>query len=367
MILNQRRVVGMVKLVMFCYITRQFWIEFQASGNMGCLLIQYLNQINRAHGFFGHVGRANIENFWRVNNRDHLKNKRAILKNNKKFDFYSLSGSYNKKYLNKIISYIEEQVRHGIIQIGYHSVIAELFAQKNKVAIIPLAAGRGLPSKKAMINVMLEIEQDEVKSTEPITPEPQNILLINKPIIPTEFFDIQNETSHTRIKTEGIEVITIVGKRLDVELDEAHINAVNEITSKEKVILNIIGPITDRQYKRLLHINKINQVNYTNRLSEILKESDIFLNPHRSGGGYAAALAAALGVPVLTTDFGDAKNFTPKKYRFKNTDQLKEFIINNDMRSLKTANCCLVRDYVLKKSDTIANVTAKICDLLESN
>ncbi|MCM1307116.1 MAG: glycosyltransferase [Butyrivibrio sp.] len=102
-------------------------------------------------------------------------------------------------------------------------------------------------------------------------------------------------------------VFGMVGNRLDDEIDEAFTDLINRILSDSDAHFLIIGNL--RNTERILNaVSKPEKIHFTGRLSDAALAVglfDVYLNPHRNGGGRSSFEALAQGVPVITFAYGD--------------------------------------------------------------
>lgn len=100
----------------------------------------------------------------------------------------------------------------------------------------------------------------------------------------------------------------VVGNRLDAEVDAmflAMLERVLDAVPHGEILF--AGPV-DRLPGNLAasrHAARLRCLGHVERIGALLSLCDVFLNPHRTGGGGSAAQALASGLPILAFDSGD--------------------------------------------------------------
>ena len=98
-------------------------------------------------------------------------------------------------------------------------------------------------------------------------------------------------------------ILVTVGGRLDNELDDEFWNIYRKIVEKmHDVRLLILGPY----HRNFTDLNEnIISLGYVEDVLSYMGLCNLYINPHRKGGGTSCIEAMANGLPVLTDDFGD--------------------------------------------------------------
>lgn len=102
-------------------------------------------------------------------------------------------------------------------------------------------------------------------------------------------------------------VLAVVGMRLDADASEEFLNAMQPLT-EEGCELLFIGKYDsyDMQCERhpwLLECSVM--LGVCEDVTGILQSADLYVNPHRLGGGFSVAEAFDAGIPAVTTEYGD--------------------------------------------------------------
>lgn len=102
-------------------------------------------------------------------------------------------------------------------------------------------------------------------------------------------------------------IIVVVGYRLDTDIDQQFADMLTEIM-REDIVIAMIG--TFETYDSFIAVNpqlkeKIFLLGKTSDILAWIEVCDLYVNPHRMGGGTSAVEALFMGIPVVTTAYGD--------------------------------------------------------------
>lgn len=119
-------------------------------------------------------------------------------------------------------------------------------------------------------------------------------------------------------------VITTVGNRLAVEMDEAFLmGMVQQIKATPKCVWLVVGALTE-SLTLLLSTQLGSQfihIQYENQLARLMTTVDLFANPFRSGGGNSVNLAIGAGAVTLTCAKGDVSTLVPPEFLSQSPDE----------------------------------------------
>ncbi len=118
--------------------------------------------------------------------------------------------------------------------------------------------------------------------------------------------DLQYERSSFGLKKEDF-VAVIIGNRLDYELSDGFLAAMDRLIQRFGMHFLIIGKISDT--KRITNAVKNKQnLHFAGHLKDVqcaIRLADIYCNPPRQGGGRSGFEALVNAVPVITLKYGD--------------------------------------------------------------
>jgi hypothetical protein len=137
-------------------------------------------------------------------------------------------------------------------------------------------------------------------------------------------------------------VITTVGNRLGVDIDQAFVDGVaGLVLARPNVRWLMIGKLQDYWVDAFGSVlgPQFAYVDYDKDLAGLLAATDIFANPFRAGGGNTALLAIDAGAVVMTrSDLGDVGAFVPATHRAQGVEAyLAELEALTDHPALRAA------------------------------
>lgn len=156
-------------------------------------------------------------------------------------------------------------------------------------------------------------------------------------------------------------LISIVGNRLDTEIDEVFIGVMEEISKRvDNVGFVIIGQVSTlkEQFEKSTIANKIFCLGYCEDVMSVYRTLDLYVNPRRTGGGYSSLMALIMQIPVVTLpdcdvafNAGDdfvvddyelmieqvVKYYTDKEYYKNQKDKTKRFAEANSKERAEEA------------------------------
>lgn len=163
----------------------------------------------------------------------------------------------------------------------------------------------------------------------------------------------------------------IVGNRLDNEIDDKFISLISKLINNTTISFIFIGNISNK----IQMINNIS-VEYQNRLhflgkqenaSEIIKLTNLYINPNRAGGGRSSFEALSHGIPVVTLNCGDVYYVCGDDFSVLDYKEMYSTIINyyNNTEFQKTMSQ-LAYNRSLSLSDTVGTQNMLISKIIES-
>lgn len=124
-------------------------------------------------------------------------------------------------------------------------------------------------------------------------------------------------------------IVAIVGNRLNTEIDEKFATIMKEILREnEKIVYAIIGKADNTRiyFQEEYTNNRIYYLGYCEDLYGIYGMVDLYLNPERIGGGFSAAMALEVGIPVVTLPDCDVAYYAKKQFCVSGEDEMKRIV-----------------------------------------
>lgn len=128
---------------------------------------------------------------------------------------------------------------------------------------------------------------------------------------------------------ENAFLVGVVGTRLNTEITEEFIDLLNSVT-KENIYFIFFGlfdkfmEIVEPYEERNSHMVYFGPTKDT---MACLKQCDLYLNPHRVGGGMSAIEAMAAGLPAVSTPYGDGGVVLGKDFWVDSIDDMPGIIL----------------------------------------
>lgn len=140
------------------------------------------------------------------------------------------------------------------------------------------------------------------------------------------FYDEGKPAPRTRAEVglaDDAFVITTVGNRLAVDLDEAFVTGL-EMVLRERphCVWLVVGALPDPLLDACRQIlgDQFRYVEEDLELARLMTIADLFANPFRNGGGNSAMIALTAGAVLLTTNSGDVAAMAPPEHRAADVD-----------------------------------------------
>ncbi|MEL5900725.1 glycosyltransferase family 1 protein, partial [Clostridium sporogenes] len=153
---------------------------------------------------------------------------------------------------------------------------------------------------------------------------------ISESLITSKFqFELKDKRNTFTKKQLGIPenkfIISVIGTRLNNEIDEEFLDLLDKSCKYSNAYVVFIDEFQFSQlqisnYKDLA--NNYKNMGYQQDLLAILENTDIYLNPNRSGGGTSAIYSLYVGKPVLTLKYGDVAGNVGEEFCVNNYEEM---------------------------------------------
>ncbi len=223
-----------------------------------------------------------------------------------------------------ILSMVRRQRPSYVITIGTGGIVAPLISK-----IIPTLSIGLLPSGISITGIPFQT------LSRPLNDNDRDLLdsvgmSENSIIIGTFGSSILEQTSwYTRDEVglpSEVWLAALVGGRLDQELDNDFWDMAEKASQYELEYV-IIGTYSQSNLARVESAHpalkgKIHNIGFVTDVLSYLDLCDLYLNPIRSGGGTSCVEALSVGIPVITTPFGDVSVNVGNQFQTESYDSM---------------------------------------------
>lgn len=209
--------------------------------------------------------------------------------------------------------------------IGENSFRHDYYRNLTTVLSMPCTNGYSVSEAPVLVSYMQNDSEQLKESMAYINEQKQK--MVNIEII----YDYKEEGKNYKKSDFNIPedafVICIVGTRLDDEMSEEFIRMLYELEeSTDSLYYLIIGECIKEPFLRKDE-RKVQYLGFRQDLLDVIKVSDLFVNPPRKGGGGGACRALSVGVPVVTLPNCDVSSLVGDAFCCQNMNEMKEEIL----------------------------------------
>lgn len=124
-------------------------------------------------------------------------------------------------------------------------------------------------------------------------------------------------------------IIVVVGYRLDTDIDQGFAEVLKRVACDD-IYIAFIGNFS--LYDRFVEDNPelkdcLKVLGLTDDILAWVDNCDLYVNPHRKGGGTSGVEAVSLGIPVVTTPYGDVAVNVGKEFWVESYEEMPELIL----------------------------------------
>lgn len=190
-----------------------------------------------------------------------------------------------------------------VITIGGMSILANLVQSMVPVLTVGLSAANMEITMTSCQTFSRELEESDLKLLERMGIQDSSIIRsVANFIIPKQTLTL---TRSDMGLPEDKFVLFVVGNRLYEEINQAFIDMLLRAIDKD-IVIAFIGRFDIEMAEKEPELkNNIFYYEDCKELFEFLEVCDLYVNPHRNGGGTSGVWALIQGKPVVTTPYGD--------------------------------------------------------------
>lgn len=213
-----------------------------------------------------------------------------------------------------------------VYNIGSENILVDLIGSFTEEISIP--CGNVYPVTEAKYNILpRKIEDQDGEILQYLADQNQKVIesifvyKLDEPIrrYKKSDFDIDEKSF----------VITIVGTRLGVEVNDEFIPVLKKVLELDPtIVLVFIGICTDFEEKRkkIGFGDRVKYIGHQKDLRGVLNIAQLYLNPPRKGGGTSSVEALAEGVPVITLGSCDVAYSCGEAFECASIDEMPELV-----------------------------------------
>lgn len=241
-----------------------------------------------------------------------------------KIAFYQSKGQMpNDNEIINILNTVQKYKPKMIINIGT-TLVGELCTKIIPTITIPLGNDGYSKSTFYIVN-----DEDAYKNYASKHNRNKNSLIVSKlqfELNPKEHIVTKEQLGIPENKF----IIAIIGNRLNKEIDEKFLEMLEKSCKFANAYVLFIDKFnfTEQQiakYENL--VSNYKNLGYQKDLLAVLENTDLYVNPDRSGGGTSAIYSIYLGKPVVTVDKGDVASNVGKEFCVGSYDEMFDEII----------------------------------------
>lgn len=321
--------------------------------------------INTAEMFGG----ARIKGFNMLygNYDESLNDKEFVEYNGEKFPFMQFEqDTPNVETTELLCDYVEKLKPSYIINIGKESLMIEQLRR-----LVPVLNINTVPSQIAMSSATVQMVGESMVIDDSVK-ELLSILNRNENNIIKGRFTSSLPIKKTHIYSkkmigvpEDVFVISIIGTRLDNEMNDAFLAMLNRVLSDDVWVV-IIGKMDS--YSELLQEKYPNIKKYSTYLGmqsdvlAILEQCDLYINPPRRGGGTSVIEAMYMGLPVVSLNYGDVALGCGEEFCVKDLNDMEEEILHYNKDSIYYNKKSLLAK---KRADYMLDSKTAFCEIIQ--
>ncbi len=242
-----------------------------------------------------------------------------------KISGYQLSVDANSiGELQEILARIREWKPLCIWHIGGSEFLHDVYRGMTTVLSMPCTDGFSVSEAPVMVSYM-QSGSEQVSSQLNVLRESGQKIVDVKLIIEHKEQG-KNYTKADFGLPEDAFVLCIAGNRLDDEMTPAFISMLEDAMSENDRLCTVIIGECHKVVLSESFDTRVKFLGFRKDLMDVIKMTDLFVNPPRKGGGGGAIRSIAMGVPVLTLPHCDVANSVDEDFFVQDLPQMKQRI-----------------------------------------
>ena len=201
-------------------------------------------------------------------------------------------------HYRKMLDFIYEYKPLFVFSMGMFNPIGDV--AQSFITTVARKFSLGLPVSEA--DVILEIKGETSCDDLKFLGDNQKLYEEKSGVNYFEIYDNKVTRSELNIPEDKF-LITVVGNRLDEEINDEFIDVMESVGDQLfNVGFAIIGnvSIAKERIDKSKIADKVYYLGYCNDIMSVYPNMDLYVNPRRTGGGYSSVMALIMGVPVVT-------------------------------------------------------------------
>lgn len=226
--------------------------------------------------------------------------------------------------LETVLARIKEWRPFCIWHIGGSGFLHDIYRNMTTVLSMPCTDGYSVSEAPVMVSYMQSNSETVKEQIAYIENQGQNIVNIKWAL---EHKGMGKNYSKTDFDLpEDSFLLCVVGNRLKDEMSREFIRMIQQLLSEnEKICLFVIGVCPDNIFPNVSK-KQVRFLGFRADLIDVLKVTDLFVNPPRKGGGGGAARALAMDVPIVTLPGCDVANVVSEDFFVQDLNLMKQRI-----------------------------------------
>ncbi len=226
----------------------------------------------------------------------------------------------------EVSAYLDEVKPELVWHIGGNCFLADVIGECSSLIATRCSTGYPVSQADVLASYMNNDDSYSKESLSYIQKVKQKNISFLSPLVNVDKKTASCERKQYDLPEDKF-LAVIVGNRLNLEIDKAFTEWVEEILRHEDDIVFVTIGGKKLEWSDTKYGDKIIQLGYQENLSSILSCMDIFVNPPRKGGGGGALAALEAGLPVLTLSDCDVAAAVEGSFICNDLQEMRDVLI----------------------------------------